>query len=349
MVIYKKSSGAIDAAYGRYDTPIRMYIESESDLMKKKGGVRDWLFNVEKSNHFAESVVFQSGFNIFEYVNEGEGAPSDNLREIAVGIVEHMQFMKEFTISAEMMEDANIGIAANAKRRIQNFVRSYYNTINKACACALINGTKSSMKFGGTDIRIFTPDAFPLFNKAHCTAPMCSDTLYQSNYFAGEFAKSGGEYNIDKLADSLYTLAGKIRSMKDGNGDPTGYIADTIILPSNKPTLELMIKKICGSESVTGSADNDINIHYGKWNVIILPNWVADTDDMMVMSSEANTALAGNLFYERVPLTVTPWVDHHTGNYNWTGRCRFGIGFGNYKHIVRVTDSEDIDASDLYE
>jgi hypothetical protein len=172
---------------------------------------------------------------------------------------------------------------------------------------------------------------------------------FQSNYFAGNFAKSGDVYDIEKLAESLYTLANKVRGMKDENGDPTGYIADTVILPGNKPTLELMIKKICGSENVTGSADNDINIHYGRWNVIILPNWISDTDEMMVMSSEANTSLAGNLFYERVPLTVTPWVDHHTGNYNWTGRCRFGIGFGNYKHIVRVTDSEDTGASDLYE
>ena len=171
--------------------------------------------------------------------------------------------------------------------------------------------------------------------------------MIQSNYFGGDFAKDGGVYKIDKLAESLYSLANKLRSMKDEGGDPTGYVADTIILPGNKPTLELMIKKICGSEGIVGSADNDINIHYGKWNVIILPNWTPDVDDMMVMSSEANAALAGNLFFERVPLTVTPWVDHHTGNYNWTGRCRFGIGFGSYKHIVRVTEGAT-DATDFY-
>ena len=349
MIIYSKSSYNAEGALGRYDTPIKMLIENESDLMKKKGGIRDWLFNVEKSNHFAESVVFQKGFNIFEYVSEGEGAPSDTVSETNTGLIEHMQFMKEFTITAEMMEDAVNGIATNAKRRIQNFVRSYYNTVNKACACALINAVNMDMTFGGATIKLSTPDAYPLFSNGHYYTLSSGEQQCQSNYFNGEFAKSGGNYSIEKLAEALYTLAGKIRGMKDENGDPTGYIADTIILPSNKPTLELMIKKICGSESVAGSADNDINIHYGKWNVIVLPNWVAGTDDMMVMSSEANNALAGNLFYERVPLTVTPWVDHHTGNYNWTGRCRFGIGFSNYKHIARVTDNDDERASDLYE
>lgn len=348
MIIYNKQNSIVEGAIGKYDTPIKMYIENESDLMKKKGGIRDWLFNVEKSTHFAETVIFQSSFNIFEHVKEGEGAPSDTVGEIASSMVEHIQFMKEFTITAEMMEDAKVGIAANAKRRIQNFVRSYYNTINKACACALINGTQTSMNFGGGNFYLYAPDSQPLFSNNHQPDPINGGEIFQSNYFSGEFAKSGGTYDIEKLSESLYTLANKIRSMKDEHGNPTGYIADTVILPGNKPTLELMIKRICGSENVVGSADNDINIHYGRWNVIILPNWNPDTDEMMVMSSEANTALAGNLFYERVPLTVTPWVDHHTGNYNWTGRCRFGIGFGNYKHIVRVVDGEAPKSSDLY-
>jgi len=57
------------------------------------------------------------------------------------------------------------------------------------------------------------------------------------------------------------------------------------------------------------------------------------------MSSEANKNLCGNMFFNRVPLTVTNWVDNHTGNYIWNGRCRFGIGFGSYKHIMLVVDS----------
>jgi hypothetical protein len=32
-------------------------------------------------------------------------------------------------------------------------------------------------------------------------------------------------------------------------------------------------------------------------------------------------------------------VDHHTGNYIWGGRCRFGVGFGTYKHILLAVDS----------
>ena len=340
MIIYSKNSGYADGAIGRLDAPIKMLIEHESDLMKKKGGVCDWLFNIEKSNHFGETVITQNGFDTFMHTPEGSGATSDTIVETGTTFIEHLQFMKEFTITAEMMEDANFGVASDAKRRVQNFVRSYYNTINKACTAALAHSTSTDVSFAGGYINARTPDGQPLFSASHIwgTDDHGGD---QANYYYGNFAKKDGSYSLAKVEDNLYKLAGIIRNMKDENGDPTGYVADTIILPGNKPQLEQMIKKICGSENVVASANNDINIHYGNWNVIVLPYWTPESDEMMVMSSEANKSLAGNLFFNRVPLTVSSWVDHHTGNYNWTGRCRFGIGFGSYKHIVRVIDDQD--------
>jgi hypothetical protein len=34
-------------------------------------------------------------------------------------------------------------------------------------------------------------------------------------------------------------------------------------------------------------------------------------------------------------------MDNHSGNYVWNGRCRFGVGFGSYKHIMLAVDSSD--------
>lgn len=338
MIIYSKGSGYNEAAIGRYENPIKMLIESESDLAKKKGGARDWLFNVEKSNHYGESITIQRGFDTFECVEEGEGAKKDFVCETGSTFIEHLQFMKEFTITAEMLEDANIGIAADAKRRVQNFVRSYYNTINRACTAALTTATGEEVSFNGGYFNAFTPDGVPLFSSDHFWGT-AEKRGTQCNYFKGDFTKKDGVYSISKLEDYIYQLSAVIRNMKDENGIPTGYVADTLVLPGNRPILEQMVKKICGSENVAGSMVNDVNLHYDNWNIVILPTWTSEYDEMLVMSSEANKALAGNLFFERVPLTVTSWVDNHTGNYNWTGRCRFGIGFGSYKHILKVTES----------
>ena len=140
--------------------------------------------------------------------------------------------------------------------------------------------------------------------------------------------------------EALGLLASKIRNMKDENGEVLGYTADTIVLPGNRPAAETIVKKVCGSEGATGNGYNDINLQYGNWNIVVMPDWQTADDRLMIMSSEANRNLGGNMFFNRVPLTVSNWIDHHTGNYIWNGRCRFGVGFGTYKHILLAVDSD---------
>ena len=102
---------------------------------------------------------------------------------------------------------------------------------------------------------------------------------------------------------------------------------------------ETIAKKVCGTPGALGNGYNDINLQYGNWNIVVMPGWQSNDDRVMIMSSEANKNLSGNMFFNRVPLTVSSWVDNHTGNYIWNGRCRFGVGFGNYKHILLAVDS----------
>ena len=342
MIIYAKNTNYNDAAIGKLDTPIKMIIEHESDYCKKQGGVCDALFNVEKSNRFGETIVGQTDFNMFSATAEGEAATKDTLKETSYKFIEHIQFTKEFVISAEMMEDANFGVAADAKHRAENFVRAYYKTMNRICETALINATEYDTSIAGATIDLTTGDCYPLFSNKHSWGTS-DDGGIQSNYFYGNiFSKNGGDsLSTDAFEESLYALAGKLRNMKDHNGDPLGYTADTIIIPGNNPKLETIVKKVCGSYGTTGTSLNDINLHYGNWNVVVLPSWQPTDRRIMVMSSEANKNLAGNMFFNRVPLTVTNWVDNHTGNFIWNGRCRFGVGFGSYKHILLAVDTQD--------
>ena len=345
MIIYSKNSGYNDAAVGRLETPIKMIIEHESDLLTKKGGVCDALFNVEKSNRFGETIVGGNEFDVFQATEEGDGAEADCLLNTYQKFIEHIQFTKEFTITAEMMEDAMYGVAADAKHRAENFVRAYYKTINKICEKALIESTKATTTYAGANLDLTTGDGLPLFSKSHAWGSGETGYGTQDNYFWGDIFGTGStsdrEYSTETFEAALYTLAGKIRNMVDERGEPLGYTADTVIIPGNNPKLEAIVKKVCGSEGALGNGYNDINLHYGNWNVIVLPSWQPTDMRLMVMSSEANKNLCGNMFFNRIPLTVTNWVDNHTGNYIWNGRCRFGVGFGSYKHIVMAVDSAD--------
>ncbi len=343
MIVYSKNSGYNDAAIGRLENPIKMIIEHESDLLTKKGGICDALFNVEKSNRFGETIVGGNEFDVFQATAEGDTAAVDYIVNTYNKFIEHIQFTKEFTITAEMMEDALYGVAADAKHRAENFVRAYYKTINKICEKALISATTASTTYAGANLDLTTSEGLPLFSKGHVWGIYGAAEGTQDNYFWGDiFGKGSGsdrEYTTETFEAALYALAGKIRNMVDERGEPLGYTADTVIIPGNNPKLEAIVKKVCGSDGALGNGYNDINLHYGNWNVIVLPSWQPNDMRLMVMSSEANKNLCGNMFFNRVPLTVTNWVDNHTGNYIWNGRCRFGVGFGTYKHICLAVDS----------
>ena len=346
MIIYSKNNNLNRSAYGHIETPIKMIIEHQSDLLTKKGGICDWLFNVEKSNKFAETIVGKNEFDVFRATVEGSAAENDMVADSYYKLVEHIQFMKEFAITAEMMEDSVSGIAIDAKRRAESFTRAYYKTIHKICESALVNGTAESFGFSGATVNTTTGDFLPLFNKEHIWGNQYADGANcgtQSNYFWGDIFGTGAAgsrvISTDAFEEALAELSVKIRNMKDENGDALGYTADTLILPGNKPKIESVAKKVCGSAGALGNGYNDINLHYGNWNIVILPSWQPEDNRVMVMSSEANKNLSGNMFFNRVPLTISNWIDHHTGNYYWSGRCRFGVGFGTYKHILLAVDS----------
>jgi hypothetical protein len=345
MIIYSKNSNLNNAAYGRIQTPIKMVIENESNILSKKGGIRDWLFNVEKSNKFGETIITQNDFSAFMPVTEGNGAENDTVIQTGTKFIEHIQYMKEFAVTSEMLEDCNYGLAIDAKRRAENFTRAYYKTMNNLCELALTTATFDYIEYGNSTINLCTADGQPLFSKNHKWGHTSTQNGTQSNMYYGDICSSGTgsdrKMSAEALEEGLAKLSVKLRSMKDENGEPLGYTADTIILPSNRPKFEQLIKKVCGSEYSPGNNHNSININYGRWNIIILPHWIVSDDRLMLMSSEANKNLSGNMFFNRVPLTITDWVDNHTGNYYWNGRCRFGIGFGNYKHILLAADSDE--------
>ena len=81
MIVYSKSTGFSNAAVGKIETPIKMIIEHESDLLTKKGGICSWLFNVEKSSRFGETIVGQNEFDVFMAAKEGAGADIDTISE----------------------------------------------------------------------------------------------------------------------------------------------------------------------------------------------------------------------------------------------------------------------------
>ncbi len=329
-VIYSKMADKNDAMYGKFLHPIKMLIESESTACEKNEPILKTLFNIEKSNRYSETVIGESDFDVFHGTVEGAGAENDTVGQTFSKTITHHAFMKEFTITKEMADDSKIGISANISARPKKLVRAYYKTRTKLACTALINGTKSSAKFANTTLDLTTADGKPLFFNAHPYSTEAMKGKTQSNYFYGDISDAA------KLEEALGVASNHLRNFKDENGETMEYVADVLIIPSNRPKFEALCKKVVGSERTVGSNNNDINTQYGNWSIVVLPGWEADSDQFMIMSSDANANLSASMFYNRVPLDMRSWIDDHTRNLVFNGYCRIGIGFNTWKHMALV-------------
>jgi len=59
-IIYSKMSGKNDPIYGKFEHPIKALIQNESNALEKKKSLLSVLFNIEKSNRYAETVLSQT-------------------------------------------------------------------------------------------------------------------------------------------------------------------------------------------------------------------------------------------------------------------------------------------------
>lgn len=327
-------SGKNDPMFGKFEHPIKALIENESNLCEKNKSILDVLFNVEKSNRYAETVMGESDFDTFMAKEEGQGAENDSVEKTYDKTISHIEFAKEFTITRKMADDAKFGMGANMKNKPKKFVRAYYKTRVKLAAQALINATKASFVFNKATVDLTAGDGLPLFHNRHTYSTEKMKGKTQSNYFYGAIST-----DVATFQKTLAILANKLRNLKDENGEIMGYTADTLIIPCNRPELEMMAKAVIGTERTTGSDYNDINTQYGNWTLVVLDYWEASSDEIMVMSSEANENLLGNMFFNRVKLDITNGIDPHTRNFFWNGYCRMGIGFGAWKHMLRAVNS----------
>lgn len=325
------SGGLHDAKFGKIDTPLQAAILKESDLLTKKGGVKDWLFNTRKSNKFAETVQYQDDLGLFTATAEGYAGDPDSFKETYRNIIQHVTFKKDVFLSMEALQDNNYGLSASMVDDAQSLVRAYYRTQHEIAQQMIYDGNLTEFTVAKKTYNPVTCDGLPLFHKSHKYGKNGENALgTQSNYF-----HTSKELSAEVVDDIISEISAKIRMMKDEKGNTMGYVLDTLIIPGNTPKLEKFVKQYLGSPYEAKSSNNGINIGYGNYNLIILPSWEADKETIIGMSSEANKNLLGSVYYDRMPLDIKSREDESTRNIVVNGTCRFGIGHNTYKHIVR--------------
>lgn len=320
-VTVSKTAGLNDDLWNEWSDQIIAVIQDTDTEKNDADAFVDAVFNVKDSKKFGEKAASLTEFADFEIVAEGGNAVLDDVQEGAAKLIEHKAFMKKFVLTAEMAEDSAVDLM---KAKATNFVKSYKRSRAQYASNALTSQAKT-FSFGTTSgLDSTTGDGEALFSTVH---KITKTNTTQSNVFTNAFGSD---------ATMLNRLANIGRNMQNESGIPMGYTFDTIIIPSNCYALEDTIKKIIRTDLMVGSQLNDINTQKGLWKLVVDPFWQVTGSEQpyILMSSEANKDMLGNLFFDRIPLTIKDHVDIDTHNYEWSGRARFSAGFGNYRHVI---------------
>ena len=319
-IIFSKNSGLNDDLW-KVEAQVLQSVMQDVDSEKNNYDkfVSD-TFNEKNSKKYAEKTGSMTSLGNFSIVGEGEAAPKDDMQEGFTKLIVHSTFMKGFSCTREMKDDGDIDIMKTAAA---NFVRSYKRTRAQLASDALTTEA-ASFTFSGKALDKTTGDGKALFAQDHPGKK--AGVASQCNVFTNAFGTD---------ATMLNRLANIGRNFKNQSGVVMGYTFDTIIIPSNVPDLEDMIKRIIRSDLIVGSSNNDVNTQKGLWNLIVDPMWqVTSGKPYILMSSEANKEMNGSVFYDRVPLDVKNWVDNDTRNLEWNGYGRMSAGFNDWRHLI---------------
>lgn len=319
-LIFSKNSGLNDD-FWKVEAQVLQSVMQDIDTEKNQYDkfVSD-TFNEKTSKKYAEKTGSMTSLGNFSIVGEGEAAPKDDMQEGFTKLIVHSTFMKGFSCTREMKDDGDIDVMKTAAA---NFVRSYKRTRAQMASDALTTEA-ASFTFSGKALDKTTGDGKALFAQDHPGKK--AGVAAQCNVFTNAFGTD---------ATMLNRLANIGRNFKNQSGVVMGYTFDTIIIPSNVPDLEDIIKRIIRSDLIVGSSNNDVNTQKGLWNLIVDPMWqVTSGKPYILMSSEANKEMNGSVFYDRVPLDVKNWVDNDTRNLEWNGYGRMSAGFNDWRHLI---------------
>lgn len=322
-IIFSTNSGLNDDLFKDTAIQVRSLMYDADKEKNKYDDLVNAMFNVEKSDRFGEKQSSLTEFGDFEIVPEGGNAIQDELQQGFSKLIIHEQMLKKFTVTAKMIEDNQIG---DLKRKAFEFITSYKRSRAKEATKLLTEAYATSAMWGGKNLDTTTGDGKALFATDH--PGMKPGVAAQSNIYTDAFGTD------DTVLDTLADIG---KNFKNQSGEVMGYDFDTLMIPGNATALRRTALKVIGSDGQVGNDYNDINVSKGKWKLIVNPLWTVDTSakiPYIIMSSEANKKFGGNMFYDRLPLSMREWIDNDTWSLNYSGRYRAGVGFNIWQHII---------------
>lgn len=313
-------SGLVDPIFGKCQVPLASYIEQLGEAFERESLLK-YLFHFEKSRHWAEQHSSETAMDDFVPVGEGGEYPRTGFESGYDRIIENMTFKQSFSVTQELVEDAQLG---EMKRRARKLITAYGRTREKFGRALYAGGLYgTTVSFGGKSFSCNSADGLALFHKEHVNKV---NGKKQCNLYKGSFTAS----LLGKIETEMQQLTGD-------NGELLAVAPDTILIPNDAALKDAVFSAI-GADKEPTTSNNAYNHQFGRWNVIIDPYLTQALAAMgkkdkpfILLDSKFLETGDGAIFQERKKLEVKSVVDQNNDNNSWRGRARFGAGFVDWR------------------
>lgn len=327
------NSGLVDPIFGKCQVPLATYIEQQGEAFEQQSLLK-YLYHFENSRHWAEQHSSETAMDDFVPVGEGGEYPRTGFESGYDRIIENMTFKQSFSVTQELVEDAQLG---EMKRRARKLITAYGRTREKfgrALYAGGIYGT--TVSFGGKNFACNSADGLALFHKEHVNKV---DGKKQCNLYKGAFTAAV----LGKMETEMQQITGD-------NGELLAVAPDTIWIPNDAALKDAVFAAI-GADKEPTTSNNAYNHQFGRWNVIIDPYLtqalaaMGKTDKpFILLDSKFLETGDGAIFQERKKLDVKSVIDQNNDNNSWRGRARFGAGFVDWRFasVGNISTGKDL-------
>lgn len=320
QIIFGKMSGLNDSIYGKSEAPIKAFLEENVKAYTDMSFVEK-VFKMMSSDNYGEKLTSLTSLaQGFMPVGEGGAYPKDDRQEGYSKFMEHETWKDSFTVTKEMMEDSKL-LDLN-RTGAKGFIDAYALTREKYGASILVgavNGTSTT--FRGMKVDCTCNDGLSIFSTAHTSATNNADV--QSNKFSNEFSE-----------DALGLVETAMQNFYDDNGEVLTVAPDTIII-ANDAAMKKKVFAAIGADKDPNTSNNAFNYVFGRWNVITSPYLNGLPKGAWILEdSKYNDNYNGLIWFDRIPLTISSYVDENTDNNVWKGRSRFVAGCNDWRGIA---------------
>lgn len=313
-------SGLVDPIFGKCQVPLASYIEQLGEAFERESLLK-YLFHFENSRHWAEQHSSETAMDDFVPVGEGGEYPRTGFESGYDRIIENMTFKQSFSVTQELVEDAQLG---EMKRRARKLITAYGRTREKFGRALYAGGLYgTTVSFGGKSFACNSADGLALFHKEHVNKV---NGKKQCNLYKGSFTAT----LLGKIETEMQQLTGD-------NGELLAVSPDTILIPNDAALKDAVFSAI-GADKEPTTSNNAYNHQFGRWNVIIDPYLtqalaaMGKTDKpFILLDSKFLETGDGAIFQERKKMEVKSVVDQNNDNNSWRGRARFGAGFVDWR------------------